>query len=69
MRNCGERISVFGESHIEDISEREGIDILARLPIDPMIASMVDTGCIEELKTTELDECCDTLLEKLKITE
>ncbi len=67
--NCGERISVFGESHIEDISEREGIDILARLPIDPMIASMVDTGCIEELKTTELDECCDTLLEKLKITE
>lgn len=32
--DCGKRISVFGESHIEDVAKEYGIPVLAQIPID-----------------------------------
>ncbi len=66
--SCGEKISVFGESHLEEIAAQEGLNILGRLPIDPAVASMVDTGCIEEIKVNYLDSAADYIEQALPIS-
>lgn len=47
--DCKKRIEIFGTSHIDEISEEYGIPVLAKIPIDPEAASMVDQGAIEFL--------------------
>ena len=42
--DCGKKISVFGESHIEETADEYEIPVLAKIPIDPSIASKVDEG-------------------------
>lgn len=41
---CGERISVFGESHIDEIAESVGAPVIAKLPMNPDFATLVDEG-------------------------
>jgi hypothetical protein len=45
--DCGKEIKVFGESNIDGIAAEYGIPVLAKLPIDPKIASLCDAGAIE----------------------
>lgn len=47
--DCGKKHSIFGESHLEEIAERFGIDTVARLPIDPSCAEYEDRGRVEAL--------------------
>ena len=54
--NCGEKISLFGQSHVDEVAEKYGLKILGRLPIDPEIASAIDSEQVEELKGSWLDE-------------
>ena len=39
---CGKRISVFGESHIDEIAENLGTEVLGKMPIDPQLAEIVE---------------------------
>ena len=48
--DCGKKISVFGESHVDKIAEEYGLKVLAKLPIDPSFAKCCDEGKIEEFK-------------------
>lgn len=41
---CGEQISVFGESHIDEIAASVGAPVIAKLPMNPDFASLVDAG-------------------------
>lgn len=54
--DCGKKISVFGESHIDEVAAEYGIDVLAKIPIQPKTAQMVDEGSIEYLEEDWLDE-------------
>lgn len=45
--NCNEKISVFGESNLEEIAKNYGIDTICRIPIDPKFAALCDNGDIE----------------------
>lgn len=54
--DCKKRICVFGESHIDEIGKEYGIPVLAKIPIDPKIAEMVDAGSVEYLEAQWLDE-------------
>lgn len=54
--DCGKQLKVFGESHIDEVAADAGIKVLARLPIDPKIAQMVDAGQVEYLELPWLDE-------------
>lgn len=47
--DTGKVYNIFGDSHIEEICEKNGIDFLARLPIDPEMGKLVDSGRIEEV--------------------
>lgn len=62
--DCGKEIKLFGESGIENIAKDFGYDLLARIPIDPEIASYVDRGWIETIKTNYLEEAADIIEKK-----
>ena len=40
--DCGKKISVFGESHIDEIAEKLGVEVLGKMPIDPKLAEIVE---------------------------
>ncbi len=65
--NCKEHISVFGKSHIDEISKKYGIAVLAKLPIDPSIAEAIDGGNVEELQGTWLDDAADVVAQLLPV--
>lgn len=59
--NCGERISVFGTSHIDEIAEKYMLPVLAKVPIDPAIAAAIDGEEVEDLKGDWLNAAADVL--------
>ena len=65
--DCGKEIKVFGESHIEEVAEKFGYDLLARIPMDPKLSALVDRGMIELMENDYLDGAVQTLIEKLKL--
>ena len=46
--DCGKKISVFGQSHVDEIAAEYNIPVLGRIPIDPELADAVDKGQIED---------------------
>lgn len=60
--HCGEKINVFGESHAQETADKFKINLLATLPIDPIIANAVDEEIVESLQGDWLDEAVTTLL-------
>ena len=59
--DCGKKISVFGESHIEETADEYEIPVLAKIPIDPSIASKVDEGLVEYVESPWLDAAADAV--------
>lgn len=59
--HCGEKLSVFGESHIEEVASKYETRVLAKLPIVPAAAGLVDKGMVEEVSMPELDEMIETI--------
>ncbi len=45
--DCGKKIAVFGESHVDAIARQYGIPHTAALPIDRKLAASADKGMIE----------------------
>ena len=62
--DCGKEIKIFGDSHIEEIAEEFGYELLAKLPIDTSVASYVDNGMIEYIICDYLDAAADKLAQK-----
>jgi Mrp family chromosome partitioning ATPase len=54
--DCGKKIDVFGESKVEQVAAEQNISRFARVPIDPKIAAAVDSGAIEHINVTMLDD-------------
>lgn len=63
---CGERTSIFGESHIDETAKEFGLDVLAKLPINPEFAKLCDSGLIELFEGDYLDKTCDLIEERMK---
>lgn len=61
--DCGKKISVFGESHIDEIAKEYSIPVLAKLPIDPKVAEHVDNGTIEYLERDWFDLAAEKAME------
>ena len=43
----GKKIEIFGKSHTEETAKQFGIPVLARIPVNPELASQCDKGVIE----------------------
>ena len=63
--DCGKEISVFGESKIESVSESLDLDVLARIPIDPRVASLCDKGMLELMDNDYMEKALDVIESKI----
>ncbi len=59
--DCGKKIPVFGDSHVDEIAARYGLPVLAKLPIDPALAKACDQGVIELYEGDWVDQAADRL--------
>lgn len=64
--DCGKEIEVFGKSHIGEVAARFGYPLLARIPLDPTVAALVDEGKIEHVAENPLADAAAMIAEKLK---
>ena len=59
--DCGKVVKIYGESHIDELAEKHGTEVLAKLPIDPEIPSLSDRGVIELFENDYLDRAADRI--------
>lgn len=64
--DCGKEIHVFGESHIEEIAEKFGYDLLGRIPMDSKLSALVDKGWIEMMNNDYLDTAAEILVNRTR---
>ena len=62
--DCGKKISVFGESHIDEIAKELGMSVLGKMPIDPKLAEMVEAEKFYEVKNEYLKDAVERLQQK-----
>ena len=62
--DCGKEIKVFGDSHIEQVAEKFGYDLLGRIPMDPKLSALVDKGWIEMMNNDYLDTAAEVLVNR-----
>lgn len=60
--DCGKKISVFGESKIDEIASEIGVEVLGKLPIVPAIAKLADEGRFDEADNTFVDMAVDKII-------
>ena len=63
--DCGKEHSIFGESKVEEIQDRFGIETVVKLPIDPALAGLMDEGKIEDMPESKLKEFAQTIVGKI----
>ena len=64
--DCGKEIKLYGESHIDELAVAHSTQVLARIPIDPELASLCDKGVIELFEGEYLDGAADIIEESFK---
>ena len=60
--DCGKKHYIFGDSHIDEVAEKYGVDVLARLPMNPDFAAMCDEGKVMDIPNPGID--AEKLLDK-----
>jgi hybrid cluster-associated redox disulfide protein len=60
--DTGARYDVFGPSYADQVAELAGAPVFARMPIDPKLVALADTGRVEEID----DPIVDLLAGKLQ---
>lgn len=64
--DCGKEIKIFGESHIDEAAEKHGLEVLAKIPVDPSLALGCDKGLIELYEGDWLGKLEDKYTEMVK---
>jgi len=59
-------LEVFGPSQGPQLVAESGAPLLARLPIDPALTTLVDAGRIEEYQTAEFAELAENFLREVR---
>ena len=59
--DCGKKLYPFGEGKTQQAADEYGLPLLARMPIDPELAQLVDQGRIEGFHGSWLDAVADKL--------
>ena len=59
--DCGKRIKVFGEGHLDEVAQTLGLPVLARLPIDPKVAEAYDNGLMETIDTEPVNPVIEAI--------
>lgn len=59
--DCGKKISIFGESRLEEVAKEYNLRILGRLPVDTRLAKSCDKGAIELYDGNWLDNATEII--------
>ena len=59
--DCGKKISVFGESHIDEIANELDVEILGKMPIDPKLAEIVEQERFYEASNKYLENAIEKI--------
>ncbi len=59
--DCGKVHNIFGESHVDEVAEKYGIPVTAKIPMDPTVAAKCDAGDIEYCEENWLDPVVEKL--------
>ncbi len=59
--DCGKKIYLYGESHIEQICLENHLPLLGQIPVNPDIAASCDAGKIEEMDFSYLAPAVDAI--------
>ena len=54
--DCGKKIYVFGESHIDEVAEGMGVPVLGKMPIDAKLAQIVEEEKFYEAQNPYLED-------------
>lgn len=57
-----EKFDIFGPSHAAEIAENCQAEVIARLPVNPLIGQLCDAGQVEEISIAELDALVERIL-------
>lgn len=61
---CGKKVKLFGNSNIDEIAKEAGVDVLAKMPMDPKLSELSDAGEIEKANVDLLENAV-SVIEKL----
>lgn len=67
--DCGKHINVYGESHIAEIANEFGYDLLGQIPLDSKLAGLCDMGLLEMMDNHYLDAAADAVEKRLGLYE
>ena len=59
--DCGGEHHIFGASHVDEIAARAGIQLTAKLPMDPALAAACDAGRVEMFDGSWLEPVADAI--------
>ena len=59
--DCGKKIMVFGESHVEEAAKKYNLQVLGKIPMTPDLARVCDQGVIELFEGDWLDHAADVI--------
>ena len=59
--DCGKKLQVFGESHIDEIAAELQIDVLGKMPINPLYAEAADKGVFHAVDNEYVEKAVEKL--------
>ena len=59
--DCGKKLQVFGESHIDEIAAELQIDVLGKMPINPLYAEAADKGVFYAVDNEYVEKAVEKL--------
>ena len=59
--DCGKKLQVFGESHIDEIAAELQIDVLGKMPINPLYAEAADKGVFHTVDNEYVEKAVEKL--------
>lgn len=59
--DCNKKIEIFGKSKTEQIAKSQDLELLAKVPFNPEIASLTDKGEIEKVVADYFDKAVEKL--------
>ena len=62
--DCGRTLEIFGKSGADEMAKEYGISAVAKLPINPEVAELEDSGSIEKADVSALEDVVSAI-EKL----
>ncbi len=59
--DCGKKISVFGESHVDEVAQELEIPVLGKMPIDSRLAEAVEKEAFASVSNEYLTDAVNKL--------